>query len=252
MKRLISYSLRSFKLNYKNVEFSRSVDFNFFRFTALLILKLIFKFEEGVLKNAYFNSSGKLTYNRRSSLIFNLLTFLTSRNRKEDLVIRKSTSAIKFFLRLFCLVFYQIPLYSYLANDLQSNLTSVLSVKPVLVILGCENKNVTSAFISRFLSRKLAQKYRWAELMSSLRKELNYMTDTEKFLYGYKIQFHGRFTRRSRSEAVTTGYGRVSTSTISAPIDYATSSLTLRNGSGSVKVWLYRAPRFKIFSYKII
>lgn len=88
--------------------------------------------------------------------------------------------------------------------------------------------------------------------MSSLRKELNYMTDTEKFLYGYKIQFHGRFTRRSRSEAVTTGYGRVSTSTISAMIDYATSSLTLRNGAGSVKVWLYRAPRFKTFSYKII
>ena len=88
--------------------------------------------------------------------------------------------------------------------------------------------------------------------MSSLRKELNYMTDTEKFLFGYKIQFHGRFTRRSRSEAVTTGYGRVSTSTIAATIDYASSSLTLRNGSGSVKVWLYRAPRFKFFSYKVI
>jgi ribosomal protein S3 len=88
--------------------------------------------------------------------------------------------------------------------------------------------------------------------MSSLRKELNYMTDTEKFLFGYKIQFHGRFTRRSRSESVSTGYGKVSTSTINAHIDYASSSLTLRNGSGSVKVWLYRAPRFKLFSYKII
>lgn len=88
--------------------------------------------------------------------------------------------------------------------------------------------------------------------MSSLKKELNYMTDTEKFLYGYKIQFHGRFTRRSRSESVSTGYGRVSTSTISATIDYATSSLTLRNGAGSVKVWLYKAPRFKNFSYKIL
>jgi len=72
--------------------------------------------------------------------------------------------------------------------------------------------------------------------MSSLRRELNYMTDTEKLLYGYKIQFHGRFTRRSRSEAVSTDYGRVSTSTISAQIDYASSSLVLRNGSGSVKV----------------
>jgi len=72
--------------------------------------------------------------------------------------------------------------------------------------------------------------------MSSLKRELNYMTDTEKLLYGYKIQFRGRFTRRSRSEAVSSGYGRVSTSTLSAQIDYATSDLTLRNGAGSVKV----------------
>lgn len=160
MKRLISYSLKSFKLNYKNVEFSRSTDFNFFRFTALLILKLIFKFEEGVLKNAYFKNNTVSSHGRHSLLIFNLLTFLVSKNRKEDLIIRKSTSAVKFFLRLFCLTFYQIPLYNYLISDLKINLTRVLNVKPTLIILGCENKNVTSAFISRFLSRKLAQKYR--------------------------------------------------------------------------------------------
>lgn len=160
MKRLISYSLKSFKLNYKNVEFSRSTDFNFFRFTALLILKLIFKFEDGVLKNAYFKNGINSISDRYSFLIFNFLNFLLSRNRKEDLVVRKSTSAIKFFLRLFCLTFYQIPLYNYLISDLKGNLARVLNVNPTLVVLGCENKNVTSAFISRFLSRKLAQKYR--------------------------------------------------------------------------------------------
>lgn len=160
MKRLISYSLKSFRLNYKNVEFSRSTDFNFFRFTALLILKLIFKFEGGILKNAYFKNSTNSVSDRYSFLIFNFLNFLLSRNRKEDLVIRKSTSAVKFFLRLFCLTFYQIPLYNYLISDLKGNLARVLNVNPILVVLGCENKNVTSAFISRFLSRKLAQKYR--------------------------------------------------------------------------------------------
>lgn len=72
--------------------------------------------------------------------------------------------------------------------------------------------------------------------MTSIKKDLNYMTDTEKLFFGYKIQFRGRFTRRSRSESVTTGYGRVSTSTIMAVIDYSISNLTLRHGSGSVKV----------------
>ena len=248
LKRLVSYSLKSFKLNSKNVEFSRSADYNFFRFIVCLILKMVFKFDENLLKNTYLNVSS----NPSSKLFSNLLIFLISRNQKEDLLVRKSNSMLKFFLRMFCLMFYQKPLYSHLISELQVNLSAVLNSKPSLLVFGCENKNVNSAFISRFLSRKLAQKYKWAELMSSLKKELNYMTDTEKFLYGYKIQFHGRFTRRSRSESVNSGYGRVSTSTISAVIDYAMSSLTLRNGSGSVKVWLYKAPRFKTFSYKII
>lgn len=248
LKRLVSYSLKSFKLNSKNVEFSRSTDYNFFKFVVSLILKMVFKFDENLIKNLYFNASSSSS----SELFSNLLVFLISRSQKEDLLIRKSNSMLKFFLRMFCLMFYQKPLYLHLISELQVNLSPILNSKPNLFIFGCENKNVNSAFISRFLSRKLAQKYKWAELMSSLKKELNYMTDTEKFLYGYKIQFHGRFTRRSRSESVTSGYGRVSTSTISALIDYATSSLTLRNGSGSVKVWLYKAPRFKTFSYKII
>lgn len=249
LKRLISYSLRSFKLNSKNVEFTRSVDYSFFRFIVLLLLKLIFKIDGQMLKNL---SISGLNVNRSSILVDNLINFLIIRNKKEDLILKKSNSLLKFFLRMFCLMFYQTSLYDHIVNSLKNNIFLIIHLKPIITVFGCENKNVTSTFISRFLSRKLAQKYKWAELMSSLKKELNYMTDTEKFLYGYKIQFHGRFTRRSRSESVSTGYGRVSTSTINALIDYATSSLTLRNGSGSVKVWLYRAPRFKIFSYKII
>jgi len=249
LKRLISYSLKSFKMNHKNVEFSRSVDYAFFRFVVLLLLKLVFKLDDQTLRNI---SVPGLNVNRTSILIDNLINFLIIRNKKEDLIVKKSGSLVKFFLRFFCLTFYQIPLYKHITVSLKNNLFSLVGLRPSIMIFGCENKNVTSAFISRFLARKLAQKYKWAELMSSMKRELNYMTDTEKFLYGYKIQFRGRFTRRSRSESVSVGYGRVSTSTITAVIDYATSSLTLRNGSGSVKVWLYRAPKFKTFSYKIL
>lgn len=249
LKRLVLYSLKSYKLGYKNVEFARSVDYSFFRLITLLLLKLVFKLDTKLLKDLSFNYSNT---SRIPYLINNLIFFLVNRGKKEDLIIKRSNNLLKFFLRLFCLTFYQIPLYNHIINSLKNNLFLLLNTKVSVILFGCENKNVTSVFISRFLARKLAQKYKWTELMSSIKKELNYMTDTEKFLYGYKIQFRGRFTRRSRSESVSTGYGRVSTSTINATIDYASSSLTLRNGSGSVKVWLYRAPRFKSFSYKII
>lgn len=156
LKRLVSYSLRSFKLNSRNVEFSRSVDYNFFRFVVSLILKMVFKLDENLIKKMYFNEGN----NSISSLLSNLLVFLVSRNQKEDLLVRKSNSMLKFFLRMFCLIFYQKPLYTHLVNELQTNLISVLSIKPTLLVFGCENKNVNSAFISRFLSRKLAQKYK--------------------------------------------------------------------------------------------
>ena len=248
IKRLIAYSLKSFKLNTKSIEFARSTDYNFFRFLTTLILKLLFKVNENFFKYNHFTNN----FDRNLLLFYNIIDFVTLRNEKEDLIIRKSNNKLKFFLRIYCLLFYQVPLYAHIVNNLKTNLFNVVKFRPEILVLGCENKNVTSNFISRFLARKLAQRYRWNELMAPLRKELNYMTDTEKFLYGYKIQFHGRFTRRSRSESVSTGYGRVSTSTVSANIDYASSSLTLRNGSGSVKVWLYRAPRFKFFSYKVL
>lgn len=157
LKRLISYSLKSFKLNTKNVEFVRSMDYNFFRFVVSLLLKLVFKLDENLLKRLYFNSGSD---DRLANLLFNTISFLVLRNRKEDLVIRKSHNLLKFFLRLFCLVFYQIPLYKNFMGDLKNNLSTIVGVKPNLFILGCENKNVTSNFISRFLARKLAQKYK--------------------------------------------------------------------------------------------
>lgn len=224
--------MKCFRLNSRNVEFSRSFDQDFFSFLLVLLLKLVFKFNENSLQQLYLGNSTS----RVSNILLNLISFLVLRGSKEDIVSRRLYSLLKFFLRVFSLIFYQLPLYKHLVKDLQVSLFSLSKIKPLVKILGCENKNVNSSFISRFLARKLAQKYKWSELMSSLRKELNYMTDTEKFLYGYKIQFRGRFTRRSRSESVSTGYGRVSTSTISAFIDYASSSLTLRNGSGCVKV----------------
>lgn len=156
IKRLISYSLKSFRLTYKNVEFARSVDYNFFLFLFSLLLKLLFKLDDNSLKQIYFNSK----YNRNSALINNILNFAVLRNKSEDLIARKSTTLLKFFLRTFCLMFYQTPLYSHLVNDLKKKLFNIVKLQPSIVVLGCENKNVTSNFISRFLARKLAQKYK--------------------------------------------------------------------------------------------
>lgn len=157
LKRLVSYSLRAYRLNAKNTEFARSVDYSFFRFIVSLLLKLLFKTDENLLRQIYF---ANIVPNRKAILLSNIIGFLVFRSQKEDLLLKKSTSMLKFFLRLFCLMFYQIPLYNHLANELKFNLFSILKSRPYVSILGSENKNVTSNFISRFLARKLAQRYR--------------------------------------------------------------------------------------------
>lgn len=253
IKRLSIYSLRVFSKSTRNVEFTRSIDSNFFKFSALLAFKLLHKSSNQVISNAYFlNPNANNNKAKFSRLLNYIVSFIATRAEKNDLVLKKITGFTKFFLRFYCLFSYQTPLYRYLVSSLHANLKLISSFNPQIAIYGVDNRNVTSLFISRFLARKLAQRYKWAELMSSLRKELNYLTDTEKLIYGYKIQFRGRFTRRSRSEYVSSSYGKVSTSTLDATIDYAISNLILRNGSGAVKVWLYRAPKFRSFSYRVI
>lgn len=157
LKRLISYSLRSFRLNHKNVEFTRSMDYDFFRFSTVLLLKLMFRCGDGLIRSVYLS---KEPISKVGRLLQRLISFLFLRVNKEDLVLKRSINLTRLFLRVFCLTFYQIPLYNHIVKPLRIDLFSLLKLKPYISILGSENKNVTSIFISRFLARKLAQKYK--------------------------------------------------------------------------------------------
>jgi hypothetical protein len=93
-------------------------------------------------------------------LISNILNFLSLRSSKEDLIVKKISTMARFFLRVYCLSFYQIPFYNHLVSPLKLNLFRILGNRVNISVLGVDNKNVNSIFISRFLARKLAQKYR--------------------------------------------------------------------------------------------
>lgn len=123
------------------------------------MFKLFFKSQEDILLNSYVQEASNSS-NKTVKLISNLLDFLTTRSHKEDLVVKKISVMSRFFLRVYCLSFYQIPFYNYLINPLKLNLFSILGGHAQINVLGVENKNVNSVFISRFLARKLAQKYR--------------------------------------------------------------------------------------------
>jgi hypothetical protein len=151
--------LKAFKQPSRNVEFSRSLNLDFFKFTILLIFKFFFKSQEEVIQSSYVSGAAN-SLNKKVKLISNILDFLSLRSSKEDLVVKKISTMARFFLRIYCLSFYQIPFYDHLITPLKSDLFSILGSYTQINLLGVENKNVNSIFISRFLARKLAQKYR--------------------------------------------------------------------------------------------
>ena len=60
-------------------------------------------------------------------------------------------------------------------------------------------------------------------------------------LIGYKMYFMGRFTRKQRAGHLWFSKGKTPLNTISAFIDFAFFSLSLKNSTITVKVWLYKS-----------
>jgi len=157
LRRLIVYTLRTFKQTTKNAEFARSLNPDLFKFSILLVLRLFFRMDENLIQNVHSESTQNSSI---ATTVSNLVDFLLERSGNEDLIIRRISLVARFLLRMYTLGFYQVPLYTYIISPLRANLISILNTQPHLTLLGVENKNITSIFIARFLTRKLAQKYR--------------------------------------------------------------------------------------------
>lgn len=71
--------------------------------------------------------------------------------------------------------------------------------------------------------------------MKSVRAEL-YRLIKMSIVYGFKLQFSGRFTRRQRSVLYWNLVGRIPFSSKSAYIEYYSAPVNLSNGVGCVKV----------------
>jgi len=58
----------------------------------------------------------------------------------------------------------------------------------------------------------------------------------KKIFFGYRIELHGRFSRKQRALNVILKGGTVPLATINAKIDYFEGFVILKDGLGSVKV----------------
>lgn len=71
-----------------------------------------------------------------------------------------------------------------------------------------------------------------------------------KGLQGYRIRLHGRFTRKQIASAFHFQEGSLPLSSMDANVDYGFSSVSLRNSSIGIKVWMYRQDSASLPSFE--
>jgi len=107
------------------------------------------------------------------------------------------------------------------------------------------NYNFTAELLARYICIKLKQRF---TLQQTIRPLINYLSRdilVKKILFGYRIQCTGRFTRRQRATYLVFKEGKVPLATIQTKIDYAADYVVLKDGVGSIKVWLYQTDKFQ-------
>ncbi len=85
--------------------------------------------------------------------------------------------------------------------------------------------------------------------ISKLRKKKDLRSAS--YLYGYKMAFYGRFTRKQRAASIWFKSGKVPLNSVNCRMDYAFYTVPLKNSAVSVKVWLYKTPLVYDWVYKV-
>lgn len=82
-------------------------------------------------------------------------------------------------------------------------------------------------------------------------KKLKMIDNNTALLYGYKLQFNGRFTRKQRAANLWFTKGSLANSAYFTNIDYATYTITLRFSACTIKVWLYKSWDYPKYSVSV-
>lgn len=150
------------------------------------------------------------------------------------------------------MVWWFMPFYRNLAKVLENKASVISILTPEVKFYGITNNGITSQLLSRFLGLKLQKGFTLMELINPIRKELLVVKKEEKWFYGFKFKFKGRFKRRNRSKKIVVGVGKMPLSTTAVYMDYSFSTVVLRNSICGIKVWLCEDPRLSYsHSYKI-
>lgn len=159
------------------------------------------------------------------------------------------------FFRTYLLSFRQ-PKFFKFVNFTLSKIFKFLGILETTVdFFGIDNDSISAAFLARYIARKIEMRFQIKELFTPIGREMRHLMRNTSALFGYKLQFVGRLTRRGRVRTTWKLGGSVPTSRVSAQVEHSLYVGILRNGVCCVRVWLYRHKSYgnynKNFLYRV-
>jgi hypothetical protein len=175
-----------------------------------------------VVRRYFFKNLAKRRRRRRT--LVQLRTF-------RALAFQPKASA-RFFFRLHRLML-RFSIYR-LSRDLPI-LNPSLPVAYKFALSPIANDRLTVQLFSRFVVRRLAQRFNLFETVKVLQRFL-----ANSSLRGYLLRCSGRFTKKQRASLYTFRKGAATVGTVGAPVHYYDATVRLKYGACCIKTWIYR------------
>jgi ribosomal protein S3 len=117
---------------------------------------------------------------------------------------------------------------------IKRNLINNLKVKTFVNFMQISDFN--STLITKYISIRLKQNYKLLYIFRRIYRFFRSLLRL-KFIKGYKFVCAGRFSRKERATYIWKRKGKFSLNKLSNIIDYSFKNVTLKFGTGSVKIW---------------
>lgn len=106
-----------------------------------------------------------------------------------------------------------------------------------LYLIGLSRNAISANIVSEFIRIRLRQYYTISEIL----RNVNYLFKImmrKKIVFGYKITYSGRFSRKQRTTYSWKTSGSLGSASVKSRLDYSYKTLALKYSACTVKVWI--------------
>lgn len=217
---------------------------NFYKKTKIYNKNQNYKKYKGYNKKHKYYKSYKNYKGRKFNYKGNKQSFFKKKRR-----IKKKSFFIKYFFIIFSFIIYKYLYFWWkilLKNKLKKILKNNYLMVNIFFIIYWLN-HFSAFFLGQYIKHRLLLNYPIGHIIYNLNKILDF-AKKKRIIWGFKILFSGRFTRRDRKIHKWISKGWLSYNTTYCNLDYCLTLATLLNSLCGIKIWLNKKINYNLIT----